>query len=810
MQRSGFGKSSTLAALLAVAIATCAHARVDVQSVTKSDAIVSEKASVELVSDSSVGEAIGRRPDLSFSNVTIDGQGSQISLDSISADAITSVEVMKAVTPDQDADSRGGSISLKSKPAYLQKSTKTKLSLETEYDSGSGNFGYEGSISMSGAFNEVRTLGGRISARWEENSSGFESTSQDWTSKTVNGEKHFVLREKTLFQRRDNSTEKELGAGIDFKASEDLSFTMRGNFMMDSSAMNLPHYKYRFAKGTFLSADEKRADIKDAQVESGIFASGWDTEELEMALGADWNHGDWEVDAKFIVQEDSFEQTAYNSMDFVAYGVDMQYDLAEDPRFPKISTTGVDLDDPSAYEFEDMIERSRFEDKSDTITSLNVKLNNVLGNHKAFVRFGMKSRLRDRVRDNEYAYNDSGFAPGDFTLSELPVYQTEVLDGRYQIAPYAERGAFLDHLEGKRDSLIYDERRSREASDYSSNTVEEQVDALYGMASLEIGKWRGLFGVRQEETSISFTSNEVLLGKDLNDKDSDGDLDEIVYLDTKPTFGDNRYVNYFPNSQMRYKWNDWATLIASYTNTIDRPSYGEVVPYRRVDVEDKEISEGNPDLKPTLYRNLDMSLDMNVGPGAMVSVELFDRAVEDVIFAHQSIVSGGVYDGYELERQENNASAQIRGLSVSWNQPVNLVLLPEGFSLNAKYTQQETELVYPFRPDEVLPKTNSPDSRMRLALNYETRKVFAQLKFAHSDTVIYKVDSNPAKDRYRVPSDSMDLMVSYKVQDKTRLYFEWENKMGGSSYETYEGVPFRSTRYQEAPWSLATGVKMEL
>ena len=86
----------------------------------ESEFIVSEKDEVELVKDSNVSEAIQRRPDLSFSNVTIDGEGSRQSLDSISAEDVASLEVLKAVTPDQDADSRGGSIRLKTRPSYTQ------------------------------------------------------------------------------------------------------------------------------------------------------------------------------------------------------------------------------------------------------------------------------------------------------------------------------------------------------------------------------------------------------------------------------------------------------------------------------------------------------------------------------------------------------------------------------------------------------------------------------------------------------------------------------------------------------------------
>ena len=60
-----------------------AEAAVDLEESSAQNAdsefIASEKDEVELVKDSNVSEAIQRRPDLSFSNVTIDGEGSRTS-----------------------------------------------------------------------------------------------------------------------------------------------------------------------------------------------------------------------------------------------------------------------------------------------------------------------------------------------------------------------------------------------------------------------------------------------------------------------------------------------------------------------------------------------------------------------------------------------------------------------------------------------------------------------------------------------------------------------------------------------------------
>jgi TonB-dependent receptor len=365
-------------------------------------------------------------------------------------------------------------------------------------------------------------------------------------------------------------------------------------------------------------------------------------------------------------------------------------------------------------------------------------------------------------------------------------------------------------LQENLDSFRYDERRSRERSDPSTYQVEERVDALYGMLDFEVGKWRGILGLRQEETSISFRSNEVLLGPDILDNDSDGDFYETVYLGTTPTEGASQYDNQFSNAHFRYKWNDRTTFIASYTNTIKRPLYEEVVPYRHVRLEDREVEEGNPGLSPTLYENLDFSVDVRVGRSGLVSVELFDRSIEDFIFNRESYVVGGVYDGFELQRQENGSDGSARGLSLTWSQPISIPILPEGLSFNANYNALDTEIEYPSRPGEALPLTRSPDSELKLALKYETKKLFVQLKWDRETESIYRVASSPEEDRYVGPRGGVDISLSYKVQTKTRLYMELRNVTSEPVYDFYEGDPSHPYYYRIRPWTLNAGVKFEL
>ena len=777
-----------------------------------SDAIISEKDAVDLVEDSSVREAISRRPDLSFANVTIDGEDSRQSLDSISADSVTSVEVMKAVTPDQDADSRGGSISLKTRPAYQQKSVSTKVGLEAKYDSLDGHLGKGLEFSVGGAINKDRTLGGRLSLSIDKDFDDAQYIVKDWYRRTIDGESRHAIKEMRMYDLNEWIDRRQGSAALDLKVSDSLRLYWRGSYRETEIREDRPHFKYRFNKGTFVSVDESGAESIGAEIERGYHAYAYDFSLLETSVGGEWLHDDWEADFKYTIQDENLEPLYHSNFDFVMSDVDLRYDLTN-ARLPEVTiTNGMDFNDLEAYEFEDVSVRDRSSSESDQIAALNLKRKRLFGNERINIRFGAKSRDRDNAIDYESTYYDAYLGPGAFSVADV-VSADEGIDylhGRYRLDHLIDGAKVNAFLTENLDSFSYDERRSRERSDPSTYQVDERVDGLYGMIDFEVGKWRGIVGARQENTSITFESNEVLLGPDTNDKDGDGDFDETVYLETRPTEGDTSYDHFFPNSHFRYKWNDRITLIASYTNTIKRPPYGEVVPYRHVRLEDREVEEGNPGLSPTLYENLDLSMDLKMGDSGLFSVELFDRTIEDALFSRQSFVEGGIYDGFERQRIENGPSGFARGVSFTWNQPFAMPLAPEGFSFNANFEASETEIEYPFRPGERLPLTRSPESELQLALKYERAKLFAQLKWDRESESIYRIGNRPSEDRYVGPNGDFDLSVSYKVQPKTRLYFEWRNLTNEPVYDYYIGDPSRPNYYRIRPWTLNTGVKIEL
>ena len=770
--------------------------------VESNDTIVSEKDEVNLVKDSSVAEAVKRRPDLNFANVTIDGENSGVSLSSLQADDIESVEVMKAVTPDLDADSRGGSISLRTRPTYDQKNRTTSIEGALYYDSIDSATGYRTKLSFSGPLNEARTWGARASISYRDSPYANNTLYQDWDLESVDGKDEFVIRDTGFGHYERDTADLSYSFALDYKASDSFNFFWRNSIDNTDYVTHFNVYKYRLFRGDYTLVNAQGGEVEGADIRNSVWKYSTRADEAESTLGGVYEANNLLVDFRITYKDDETEYLNYFTTDYVLKDVDFRYDL-NDPRFPETTVTnGKDLNDASAYVFEDLGDRYYLGDESDIIGAINLKWDGLLNKRNAFIKAGYKSRSRENTRISQVNVYD-GFN-GSNTLANALSEKTlpDILEGRYRLDTLPDPDAAEAFFVQNKEDFILNERRTHENSDPNNYTVNETVDSLYGMINFEWGNWRTILGVRSESTHIDFIGNEVVLGQD-----SQG---QTVYLETNPVPGESKYDELFPNAHFRYRWNDRITLIGSFTNTIDRPSYTYIVPYRRVNLEEQEIEEGNPALRPSLFTNYDLSVDIELPSQALLSVELFNRSVEDFVFSRKQIVETGIYKGFEAERYENSASADIKGATLTWRQPLDSFLLPDGLSLNANYTKQKSEIEYPARPGEILPLTRTPDQELKVTLSYQGEKFFAQVRYAYEDLIPTRIAGNRNEDTFLLPNDQVDLSFTYQLKKNIRLFADVQNIMNEPYYDRYEGSTTRPAGFRHLPWTMSSGVRVEL
>lgn len=214
-------------------------AKVDTQAVSKtsSEAIVSDREKVDLIEDSNLEEAISRRPDLNFRNITIDGEVATVSLADIQADQVESAEVSKAVTPDLDADLRGGGLNLRSRPTYSLTERVIKASIDSYYDPVLKSFDKLGSLTY-----------GRSMGRWgfmmtgsaEKGPFATESYRQDWIELEGDGSPQYVLEEQRLYHSETDETEYKANGTIDFKVNDSIRLYVKGDIRQADRASYRP------------------------------------------------------------------------------------------------------------------------------------------------------------------------------------------------------------------------------------------------------------------------------------------------------------------------------------------------------------------------------------------------------------------------------------------------------------------------------------------------------------------------------------------------------------------------------------------
>ncbi|MCB1124030.1 MAG: hypothetical protein KJT03_20930, partial [Verrucomicrobiae bacterium] len=299
------------AILLSAEEAAAAKEETTVPQTENAETIVSEKDSVSLVKDSSVAEAVKRRPDLNFANVTIDGENSGVSLSSLQADDVESVEVMKAVTPDQDADSRGGSISLKTRPTFAQTKRITALEGSWSYDSLDGAQGYRGRIFFSGPLNDAGTWGARASVSYRDSPYAMETLYQDWESRSLENTKHFVLRDTGYGHYQRDYDSIDFNASIDYKASDFLNFFLRNSLSNRDYLTTYNVLKFRFFRGNLVSVDENGADFENADIRNSIWRYNTRSDEAESTLGGNYEKEDLLIDFKITTKDDEVEYLDY-------------------------------------------------------------------------------------------------------------------------------------------------------------------------------------------------------------------------------------------------------------------------------------------------------------------------------------------------------------------------------------------------------------------------------------------------------------------------------------------------------------------
>ncbi len=294
--------------------------------------------------------------------------------------------------------------------------------------------------------------------------------------------------------------------------------------------------------------------------------------------------------------------------------------------------------------------------------------------------------------------------------------------------------------------------------------VAEDVYAGYLQAATRIGNVTLLGGLRYERTEVSSDALRAV-GATLTQITTTG-----------------AYDNWLPSFHARWDVSDRFVIRGAYTNTIGRPDYSSIAATEtlRFDGSQPTLSRGNPGLRPRESRGFDLSFEFYPRDG-VISAALFHKKIGNEIFTLSNVERLDVGRGPEdvlVSEPRNAETAIIRGLELNLQQALTFLPAPfDGLGVGANATLLDTEFTF---LTAVGPRVTGlflqPDTVINASVYYQKGAFEGRLSYNYIGGFLETInDTIPNADQYWKGRGTLDATASFRVTPSLTVYAEGQN-----------------------------------
>ncbi len=691
-----------------------------------------------------------------FARMTVDGEpvatsfgnflqdGRSFILTERSTNNLSQIELIKAPTPDQDADSIAGTINLISRrhfdraPGIQINTTLSGLRRDVGETARTtrSRLGRYGRTSLSyndsfGVLGGSKNLGAAFDAAWSRVLRTAEDTGPlaagTLDAAYVNAPGGQVLTRNFATAEVGGPIEKfNTSASFDYRLGSGGFLFLRTSYTLQdrdigiyqARTINTATTPAAFAPGstwentTLLPAANSRLETLSRN-------SLRRSEQYNASLGGDLRLSGGDGTLSFLASfSHAFSRNPYvlnatAEVGGVGFQVARQGASSFNPEFRQ--TAGPSWSDPANYRILTIINTStlgaptdeytfRLDYKHQLRTPVPVQL-------KAGAKYNDQSRY-DRRTQQQWTYVGADGVPnsGDETLGAR-------LGDRFRIGePGYGPFPFLPKVTGPEGIAPASHWRKTAAQAYTElavphargTDIAETATAGYVMGTIEWGRWRSVLGVRAERTeldSISWLRNTTATwgGNSVGGASVDPAVVAANIARADRSYVRRQRVNsrrteVFPGAHLVWEPRDALIVRGSYNRSIARPNINQILPTGNVNEDARVLTIGNPELKPYLSDNFELSIERYLEPVGLVSVGVFHkhitryfRSFSDVV-GPEGIDGAGTYAGFERTSARNLGSAEIQGVEFGVQQQFRR--LPgwlSGLGAFANFTYLRTE-----------------------------------------------------------------------------------------------------------------------
>lgn len=721
----------------------------------------------------------GLAPDLN--SVTINGtlvpapesDRRAVALDVLPAELVQSLSVVKTLTPDMDANSLGGTVEVQSLSAFDHKGLFYTGSTEAGYDSNS----HQTSPKFSGAASNRFSLGDGVdnfgvaaALSWHKRKFGSDNseTGGAWDGNS--------LQE---FEQRDYDISREragMGLNFDYKPDDVSSYYLRTLYSRFKDDETRNSRKIEFADAL------SEGQTGDADV-SRRLKSREETQEIQSyVLGGERSFGLWTLSSQA-----GYSRSSEDSPGHIASAVfeadtfaDSGYYDSEEPR----AILPAAAYNPSNY----TLDKVEWEKQNIRDTERNIRLDLArdydVNGYAGQFKFGGKVSRRDKTNDlDAWVYEDladAGLSDAQLNLGQFQGSKVHYTLGN--LGNSISAGNIKQLIGGLNPADYYDQEQSR-VNDYD---ISEDINAGYFMNTLDIDKWRFITGLRYEGTRQEAKGTGV----------TDG---EFSTVDSKRS-----YHHWLPGLHARYQLDRNTQVRAAWTNTVVRPTFGQLAPGFVID--DDEATFGNPGLNPLKSSNLDLGIEHFMGRAGTVSAFVFYKDIKDFVYNTDLAGTGAYADFSEAHTYANGDNAKLYGLELAYSQRFDWLPAPfNGLLLGANATFSRSKASIEGydqgaganrKRDIDLP--NQSDTVGNLMLGWEDDKLSLRLSANYKSDYLYELSTidDKAHDKYVDAQTFIDFSARYSLTKNLQVNFQAQN-LTNQPYFVYSGNSSRNAQYEE-------------
>lgn len=741
----------------------------------------------------------GVNPNLA--NVTINGQTAaapepdarQVKLDDIPAALIGSVQVVKSLTPNLDANAIAGQVSINTLGAFDREGFFLNARGVYGYSDLNGANPYEGDVTLGGRLSDE--FGAVLSANFSHRPIRSENVQGSSNWRAING---FIVPDD--FRPRDYNLERErtgLVANFDWRPDPNVSLYLRTTYSEFTDSETRDQWRYAPPTANYTGQTATSGTITTGgRVTRFVRRREEDDTTLNVAAGGHFNHiGPGELTAEVGYTRAEKTDPLRSEYQFrTGTNIGATYNLSQELfRFDPA---------PAAFVASNFAFNAVNYDRREAVETLwqgrlDYSMPVSLGD-AGELQFGFK--ITDRNKTNERDLRAYVPAGAGLNLSAVSyIGDLTTFDGAFTIGPrinYNAAEAFFAANPGNRALDLAGSVPNSLTNDYEAS---ERVMAGYVMATLHFGDLTIIPGVRVEHTSGDYSAKAFTATSSL----------------TQPfnVFADDSYTDFFPGVNMRYDLNDQVVFRAAATTALGRPNYYDVVPTINVDTGANSVTMGNPNLEPLHAINLDGAVEYYPTEDSIFALGVFYKHISDPIYL-SSTTQTGTFAGQSLTNalvtQPFNAeSAYVFGFEL--NAQSQFTFLPGfwggfGVGVNFTWTTSEAEGLSG-RPDTV-PLFQQAPTVATAQIFYEKYGITGRVAYSYRNAFLDTVGASQAGDIYTDQLGQLDARLAYDLNDHAQIFVEGTN-LNDATFRRYIGIQNQTVETEHYEWSTRTGFALK-